>query len=62
METLSNLVKVNLPNYFSNLPIPNTFGGWFRLGCKYFYNFFFQIPNKSKFFYILKIIRSSPNS
>uniref|UniRef100_A0A1B0GLK5 CDGSH iron-sulfur domain-containing protein 2 homologue n=1 Tax=Lutzomyia longipalpis TaxID=7200 RepID=A0A1B0GLK5_LUTLO len=31
---LSSLVKETLPNYLSNLPIPDTFGGWFRLGFK----------------------------
>lgn len=35
METVSGLVKVTLPNYLSGLPIPNTIGGWFRLGCEY---------------------------
>lgn len=35
MEALSGLVKVTLPNYLSNLPIPDSFTGWFRLGCKY---------------------------
>lgn len=35
METLSGLVKVTLPNYLSNLPIPDSFTGWFKLGCKY---------------------------
>ncbi|XP_038114491.1 CDGSH iron-sulfur domain-containing protein 2 homolog [Culex quinquefasciatus] len=34
METLSGLVKTTLPNYLSGLPIPNSFGGWFRLGFK----------------------------
>ncbi|GAB0092511.1 CDGSH iron-sulfur domain-containing protein 2 homolog [Sergentomyia squamirostris] len=27
-------VRESLPNYLSNLPIPDTFGGWFRLGFK----------------------------
>ncbi|KAF5298289.1 hypothetical protein FQR65_LT09800 [Abscondita terminalis] len=31
---LSQLVKVTVPNYLSGLPIPDTFGGWFRLGFK----------------------------
>lgn len=35
MEALSGLVKVTLPNYLSSLPIPNSFTGWFKLGCKY---------------------------
>lgn len=34
MELLSTLVKSTIPNYLSGLPIPNTFGGWFKLGCK----------------------------
>ena len=32
MEAISSLVKVSLPEYLSNLPIPNSFGGWFSLG------------------------------
>uniref|UniRef100_A0A1B6CFI0 Iron-binding zinc finger CDGSH type domain-containing protein n=1 Tax=Clastoptera arizonana TaxID=38151 RepID=A0A1B6CFI0_9HEMI len=31
---VSSLVKVHVPNYLSNLPLPNTIGGWFRLGVK----------------------------
>jgi Iron-containing outer mitochondrial membrane protein N-terminus len=34
MESISTLIKVGIPNYLSGLPIPNTFGGWFKLGCK----------------------------
>lgn len=34
MQPFAYLVKESLPNYLANLPIPNTFGGWFRLGCK----------------------------
>ncbi|KAG4080214.1 hypothetical protein HA402_008285 [Bradysia odoriphaga] len=34
MESLSSLVKVSLPNYLAGLPIPNTFGGWFKLGFR----------------------------
>lgn len=34
MEALSGLVKVTLPNYLSNLPIPDSFTGWFKLGSK----------------------------
>lgn len=34
MEALSSLVKVTLPNYLSNLPIPDSITGWFKLGCK----------------------------
>ncbi len=31
MEAISTLVRVGLPNYLSNLPIPETVGGWFSL-------------------------------
>lgn len=31
---MAQLVKVTLPNYLSNLPIPDTIGGWFKLGFK----------------------------
>lgn len=34
MELISSLVKTTIPNYLSGLPIPATFGGWFKLGCK----------------------------
>ncbi|XP_035794960.1 CDGSH iron-sulfur domain-containing protein 2 homolog [Anopheles albimanus] len=34
MQLLSGLVKTTLPNYLSGLPIPDSFGGWFRLGFK----------------------------
>lgn len=34
MELISSLVKTTIPNYLSGLPIPNSFGGWFKLGCK----------------------------
>ncbi|XP_037912450.1 CDGSH iron-sulfur domain-containing protein 2 homolog [Hermetia illucens] len=34
MEGLSTLIKSTLPNYLSNLPIPNSFTGWFKLGFK----------------------------
>ncbi|KAH8272075.1 hypothetical protein KR026_002442 [Drosophila bipectinata] len=34
MEPLSQLVKSTLPNYLSNLPIPDSFGGWFKLSFK----------------------------
>ncbi|XP_058791184.1 CDGSH iron-sulfur domain-containing protein 2 homolog [Phymastichus coffea] len=34
MEPVAHLVKVSVPNYLSNLPIPDTIGGWFRLGVK----------------------------
>lgn len=36
MEALSSLVKVTLPNYLSNLPIPDSFTGWFKLGRMYY--------------------------
>lgn len=35
MYIVSNVVKVTIPNYLASLPIPDTFGGWFRLGGKY---------------------------
>jgi hypothetical protein len=31
MESISNLIRVSLPNYFTNLPVPNSIGGWFSL-------------------------------
>ncbi|CRL06991.1 CLUMA_CG020012, isoform A [Clunio marinus] len=34
MELISTLVKKTIPNYLSGLPIPDTFGGWFKLGFK----------------------------
>ncbi|CAB0002354.1 unnamed protein product [Nesidiocoris tenuis] len=34
MEPVHNLVKVHLPNYLANLPLPNSIGGWFRLGFR----------------------------
>nr|CAG4650650.1 EOG090X0JRY [Sida crystallina] len=34
MEILSNLIRVSLPNYLAALPLPNTFGGWFKLGLR----------------------------
>ncbi|CAO1428061.1 unnamed protein product [Diamesa tonsa] len=34
MECLNSLVTKNIPNYFAGLPIPATFGGWFKLGFK----------------------------
>lgn len=41
MEALSSLVKVTLPNYLSSLPIPDSFTGWFKLGCKHHHNYNF---------------------
>ncbi|CAH2012499.1 unnamed protein product [Acanthoscelides obtectus] len=34
MQPLAHLVKVSLPEYLASLPIPDTVGGWFRLGIK----------------------------
>uniref|UniRef100_A0A4D5R9C6 CDGSH iron-sulfur domain-containing protein n=1 Tax=Scolopendra viridis TaxID=118503 RepID=A0A4D5R9C6_SCOVI len=34
MEAASHLVKVSLPNYLSNLPIPETVGGIFKLSVR----------------------------
>ncbi|XP_011498081.1 PREDICTED: CDGSH iron-sulfur domain-containing protein 2 homolog [Ceratosolen solmsi marchali] len=34
MEPIAHLVKVSVPNYLSNLPIPDSIGGWFQLGVK----------------------------
>lgn len=34
MYIVSNLVKVTIPNYLAGLPIPDSIGGWFRLGGK----------------------------
>ncbi|KAK7865209.1 hypothetical protein R5R35_003925 [Gryllus longicercus] len=34
MEPLSNTIRVTVPNYLSNLPIPDSVGGWFRLGVR----------------------------
>lgn len=34
MYIISNLVKVTIPNYLAGLPIPDSIGGWFRLGGK----------------------------
>ncbi|XP_066259267.1 CDGSH iron-sulfur domain-containing protein 2 homolog [Euwallacea similis] len=31
---LGHLVKVTIPEYLSGLPIPDSFGGWFRLGFR----------------------------
>ncbi|XP_055907130.1 CDGSH iron-sulfur domain-containing protein 2 homolog [Eupeodes corollae] len=31
---LASLVKETIPNYLSNLPIPDTIGGWFKLSIK----------------------------
>lgn len=35
MQLVSNLVKITIPNYLASLPIPDTVGGWFRLGGKF---------------------------
>ncbi|KAJ8974745.1 hypothetical protein NQ317_005940 [Molorchus minor] len=34
MKPVAYLVKDAAPNYLSSLPIPDTIGGWFRLGFK----------------------------
>ncbi|XP_018568963.1 CDGSH iron-sulfur domain-containing protein 2 homolog [Anoplophora glabripennis] len=34
MKPVAYVVKDAVPNYLSSLPIPDTFGGWFRLGFK----------------------------
>ncbi|XP_014203683.1 CDGSH iron-sulfur domain-containing protein 2 homolog [Copidosoma floridanum] len=34
MEPVAHLIKVSVPNYLSDLPIPDSIGGWFRLGVK----------------------------
>lgn len=33
-EALSSFIKLTIPNYLSNLPIPDSFSGWFKLGGK----------------------------
>lgn len=35
MQPIAHIVKVTVPDYLSNLPIPDSIGGWFRLGCKW---------------------------
>lgn len=35
MELISSLVKKDLPNYLSNLPVPDSVGGWFKLSCEW---------------------------
>ncbi|PSN39465.1 CDGSH iron-sulfur domain-containing protein 2 [Blattella germanica] len=34
MEPVSHLVRVSLPNYLAGLPIPDSIGGWFKLGVR----------------------------
>ncbi|XP_017782601.1 PREDICTED: CDGSH iron-sulfur domain-containing protein 2 homolog [Nicrophorus vespilloides] len=34
MHALSSLVKSTIPNYLSGLPIPDSIGGWFKLGVR----------------------------
>ncbi|GBP63522.1 CDGSH iron-sulfur domain-containing protein 2 homolog [Eumeta japonica] len=34
MQFVSGFVKTTVPNYLSGLPIPDSFGGWFRLGVR----------------------------
>ncbi|XP_066156639.1 CDGSH iron-sulfur domain-containing protein 2 homolog [Euwallacea fornicatus] len=31
---LGHLVKITIPEYLSGLPVPDSFGGWFRLGFR----------------------------
>ena len=33
MESLSNVIRVSVPNYLGDLPIPTTVLGWFHLGA-----------------------------
>ncbi|XP_022909178.1 CDGSH iron-sulfur domain-containing protein 2 homolog [Onthophagus taurus] len=34
MQPFAGLVKTTIPNYLSGLPIPDSIGGWFKLGFK----------------------------
>ncbi|XP_050296348.1 CDGSH iron-sulfur domain-containing protein 2 homolog [Anthonomus grandis grandis] len=34
MQPIAHLVKVTVPDYLANLPIPDSIGGWFKLGFK----------------------------
>ncbi|KAH0951870.1 hypothetical protein HN011_001276 [Eciton burchellii] len=34
MEPIAHLIKVSIPNYLAGLPIPDSIGGWFRLGVR----------------------------
>ncbi|XP_012224380.1 CDGSH iron-sulfur domain-containing protein 2 homolog [Linepithema humile] len=34
MEPFAHLVKKSVPNYLAALPIPDSIGGWFRLGVR----------------------------
>ncbi|CAG9764377.1 unnamed protein product [Ceutorhynchus assimilis] len=34
MQPIAHLVKVTIPDYLGNLPIPDSIGGWFRLSFK----------------------------
>ncbi|KAL0111344.1 hypothetical protein PUN28_012912 [Cardiocondyla obscurior] len=34
MESIAHVVKVSFPNYLAGLPVPDSIGGWFRLGVK----------------------------
>jgi len=34
VQPVASLVKVSIPNYLSGLPIPDSIGGWFKLGFK----------------------------
>lgn len=69
MYILSSLVKETIPNYLAGLPIPDSFGGWFRLGGKHqwdhayiiFYEVLFKLYDKSiiTFFKCLALITKS---
>lgn len=39
MYPFSHLVKETVPNYLAGLPIPDSIGGWFKLGG----NFYFRL-------------------
>ncbi|KZC14996.1 PREDICTED: CDGSH iron-sulfur domain-containing protein 2 homolog [Dufourea novaeangliae] len=34
MEPIAHLVKTSIPNYLAGLPVPESIGGWFRLGVR----------------------------
>jgi len=34
MEVLSNVIRVSIPNYFANLPVPNSISGIVQLGVR----------------------------
>jgi hypothetical protein len=53
MQPFSGLVKTTLPNYLQGLPIPDTIGGWFKLGGEKIYIFFFSIKLNFSFCIII---------